>query len=240
MKHLVLPCNNRLQDQWSALYLKLACTLIDTYGLDGKAIVREGVRHYAYRAAECRRQELLAAGCKTNLETFFSNGFGLPCGERTVKEWIRHTEQELFVTVCACPYAQAWEARQEVGRMFCEEYYPALVHAGTNEKAQINLGYTMLNGRDNTCRLSIYLRPANVPASQRAQCFPAFDLTSSDPNPVPAYSPDFEAQKRWLYESFFSAAQDRGGDACTAAVRSAVKEYAAENEDAGFLAVMEE
>lgn len=163
MKHSVLVCNDHQQDQWSALYLKIACRLVDTYALDGKAIVREGVRRYACRMAEGRRQALLAANCKTNLETFFADGFGLPCGERTGKEWIRHTEQEMFVTVCTCPYAQAWDEREEVGRMFCEEYYPALVHAGTSEKAQINLGYTMLNGRDNTCRLSVYLRPANVP-----------------------------------------------------------------------------
>ena len=49
MKHSVLVCNDHQQDQWSALYLKIACRLVDTYALDGKAIVREGVRRYACR-----------------------------------------------------------------------------------------------------------------------------------------------------------------------------------------------
>ena len=63
MKHSVLVCNDHQQDQWSALYLKIACQLVDTYALDGKAIVREGVRRYACRMAEGRRQALLAANC---------------------------------------------------------------------------------------------------------------------------------------------------------------------------------
>lgn len=56
---------------------------------------------------------------------------------------------------------------------------------------------------------------------------------------TPAYLPDFEAQKRWLYKSFLSAAQERLGAECAAAVQAWAREYSAENDDAGFLKMME-
>ena len=154
MKHVVKACDNQAQDQWATLYLHMAQELVHRHTLEGKAIVREGIRKFAAKTAQERREALFAAGCKANLETFFSHGFGLPCGDRTQKEWIRHTEQELFVNIAACPYAECWNGEtHEIGRMFCEEFYPSLVHAGTSEKAQINLGHTVLDGRSDYCRL---------------------------------------------------------------------------------------
>lgn len=240
MTYMNKTCDNAAQDQWSALYLKMACVLTETYGVNGKGVVREGVCKYAAALAQERKNALLAAGMKTNLKTFFSCGFGLPCGDRAKHEWIRNTEQEMFVTIAACPYAECWKGdTHEIGRMFCEEYYHALVHEGTSEKAQINLGYTMLNGRDDSCRLSVYLRPANVPAPQRAQCFPGFDPECGDSAECLDYTPDYQRQKHTLVKSFLSAAEERMGADCVELVRSTVKAYGKETGDEDLLAALE-
>lgn len=240
MNHVVKPCDNRAQDQWAALYLQVARALAHRHGVEGRAVVREGVRKFAATLARERRAALLSAGCKANLETFFSCGFGLPCGDRTQKEWIRHTEQELFVNIAACPYAACWGGENhEIGRMFCEEFYPALVHAGTSEKAQINLGHTMLSGRDDYCRLSIYLRPANLPAAQRAECFPAFDPDAPAPGHALDYTPDFAREKLLLIDSFLCAAGERSGEKCAQTIRAAVRDYAERCGDGDVLKALE-
>lgn len=240
MMYVSKPCDNVAQDQWAALYLQMARALTEAYGVNGKGVVREGVRKFAAHMAEERKNALLAVGMKTNLKTFFSCGFGLPCGDRAKREWIRNTEQEMFVTVAACPYAECWKGENhEIGRMFCEEYYHALVHQGTSEKAQINLGYTMLNGRDDSCRLSVYLRPANVPAPQRAQCFPAFDPECGYTAESLDYMPDYQKQKRTLLKSFLAAAEERMGADCVETVRSAVNTYVQQTGDEAILTALE-
>ena len=230
MKHQVKLCDNAAQDLWAYLYFSVACALVDAYGMLGKGVVREAVRKFAAKTARGRRETLLAAGCKTNLETLFHDGFGFPCGDRSRREWIRHTEQETFVNVVACPYAQRWAERPAVGRMFCEEYYPVLVQEGASEKAQINLGYCMLNERDDSCRLSIYLRPANVPAPLRAQCFADFDPEAKR-LPTPDYTPDFEKARADLLESFIASAEERMDSECVELVRGAAKTYAESHDD---------
>jgi hypothetical protein len=230
MKHQVKLCNNAAQDSWADLYFSITCALVDTYEMLGKGVVREAVRKFAAKVGLARKETLLAAGCKTNLKTFFHDGFGFPCGDRSKREWIRHTEQETFVNVVSCPYAQRWMARPALGRMFCEEYYSVLVHEGTCEKAQINLGYTMLNDRNDYCRLSIYLRPANVPMSMRGQCFPEFDPEAKN-MPLPDYTPDFETAKVHLLQGFIASAEERMDDDCVNLVYSTARAYAQKHGD---------
>lgn len=237
--HTICPCDNQAQDQWAELYISLARALSDGYGFEGRGVIREAIRIYAAQTARERKAELLNTGCKTNLLTLFKAGFGFPCGDRCVKEWIRHTEQELFLNVIACPYADRWGGdNRELGRMFCEEYYPALVHEGTSEKAQINLGYCLLNGRDDSCRLSFYLRPANVPAEKRAECFPGFDLEHDADASVPSYAPDFDKQKERLLQAFLFAAESRMGTDCVQTVRTAADTCAESQEDEALMRML--
>lgn len=225
MKHEILECDNKEQDEWASLYLAMSKKLMEAYGIEGKAVIREGIRFFAAKMAQKRKEELLEAGCKTNLETFFDKGYGFMCGNRARKEWIRHTEQEVFINMISCPLADMWKEDHEIGRMFCEEYYPVLVHEGTSEKAQINLGYCMLNDRDDSCRLSIYLRPANVPEEKRAECFPDFDTMYSEKKETPVYIPDFKQQKELLTEAFAFAAEEKIGEEAAEIVRLAAEEY---------------
>ena len=238
--HAICLCDNHAQDLWAELYISLARSLSDGYGVEGRGAVREAIRIFATQAARERKVELLKIGCKTNLLTLFEAGFGFPCGDRCIKEWIRHTEQELFLNVITCPYAERWGGEdRELGRMFCEEYYPALVHEGTSAKAQINLGYCLLNGRDDSCRLSLYLRPANVPAEKRAECFPDFDLEHDADGSVPPYKPDFEKQKEVLLHAFLFAAKSRIGTDCAQTVVHAAATCAKNQKDESLMRILE-
>ncbi len=221
MKHAIKECDNRAQDAWAELYIRLAVLLNERFDLSGRAAIREAVRRYAREIGSSRRQELLAAGCPVNIETLFADGFGFPAGDRCRREWIRHTEEELFLNVASCPYADIWSAKDAaLGRMFCEEFYPVLLHSGTSERAQNDLGQTLLSGRDNICRISMYLRPANLSPSQRAEMFPSFDDSKHVSDPAPAYIPDYEKCKDLLRSCFLSAAQDMIGTEAVDAIRS--------------------
>ena len=240
MRHAVKLCDNTSQDQWASLYITIAKAIIAEYGLEGKGVIREGVRRYAAELAKERKCTLLESGYKTNLETFFTDGFGFPCGNRCRKEWIRNSEQELFLNVVQCPYADLWNKEDsEIGRMFCEEYYPVLVHEGTSEKAQINLGMCLLTGRDNICRHSLYLRPANVSAEKRAECFPAFDVCYTPPASFPVWTPDYNKMKVQLIEALKSAALDKLGQDCVNSLIKAVASYATHENDSFIAGLLE-
>lgn len=226
MRHQKVLCDNRLQDEWSGLYLAVAQALTHRFGLEGRAMVREGVRRYASALAAQRKKEILESGNRTNLATVFSCGFGLPCGERACREWIECGEEQLFLNIISCPHHDFWKERGagDLGIMFCEEYYPALVHGVTSEKAQINLGSTLMNGRDEICRLSFYLRPANLAPRQREECFPAHDLSGAQPEPLPSYAPEYAELKELLCRSLCQAALDLGGESAATAAEQAIQE----------------
>ncbi len=221
IKHAIKECDSRAQDSWAELYMKLAVLLNDRYALDGRSVIREAVRRYAREIGSARRQELLTAGCHVNIETLFAQGFGFPAGAHCRKEWIRHTEEELFLNVAACPYAAVWSRKDAaLGRMFCEEFYPVLLRSGTSEKAQNDLGQTLLSGRDNICRISMYLRPANLSGEQRAEAFPEFDAANDKPDRIPEYVVDYEGLKDILLSCFISAARDILGEDAVGAIKS--------------------
>jgi hypothetical protein len=227
MEYAIKSLDNQAQDQWSQLYLAMASVVVKRYGINGKSVVREGVRKYAAALAHIRKDELIRTGNKLNLKTVFANGFGFPCGDRACKEWIEHTEQTLFINIISCPYATYWTNQNayELGRMFCEEFYPVLVHETTSEKAQINLGNTIMSGFDDYCRLSIYLRPANLAPDQRAQCFAEFDISDTQPISEPSYTPDLELQKELLYTAFVQSGKEKLGADCVTLIKDAAQNY---------------
>ena len=226
MKHTIILCDNRLQDEWAEQYLSMAQILTQKFGIEGRAIVREGVRRYADALAQSRKKEILETGNVTNLETVFTCGFGFPCGERTSKEWIECSAEQFFINIITCPYHNYWANRGalDLGIMFCEEYYPILVHGSTSQRAQINLGNTLMNGRDDFCRLSCYLRPANLTPPERAECFSAHRLSGDKPKNIPPYVPDYTKFKELLYDAFCQAAGILQGDLGRAVLQQIVRE----------------
>lgn len=176
-RHKKIPCDNQAQDRWARFYLTAAEAVCRRFGLPGRAAVRDAVRMYGESLGRQRRSFLLENGRKPHLDNLFDNGGPLPCGERTEKEWIRSCPQEVFVNIGACPCAACWNAAHgaEIGKIFCEEFYPAYIFAAVSAKAQVNVGRELVNEGDTFCRISVYFRPANLPVEERGFYFDEFD-----------------------------------------------------------------
>ena len=215
MKGYKLLCDNQAQDRWADYYLTTAKGLGERFGMLGRAAVRDAIRMFAQLQGQHRRDFLVEHGYKPHLANLFGLGGPLPCGDRCIKEWIRVSPQEVFVNVAQCPYALRWNAagEPEVGKMFCEEYYPAYVHQAASEKAQINTGRELVNEGDTYCRLSVYLRPANLPEKQRGELFEEFDPSMGLPpkEACPLQPVDYNQWILELHTCFVTCAQQRLG-----------------------------
>lgn len=184
MRFHKIPCNDKEQALWAQYYIAVAKGLCDTFGVSGRAAVRDAIRMYADIMGKARLEFLMEHRQKPHLENLFFNGGPLPCGFGCTKEWIKTTPQEVFVNIVRCPYADCWNqaGESELGKMFCEEYYPAYIFAAASDKAQINIGRELVNEGDTYCRLSVYLRPANLSEASRGFFFEEFDCTYEKPD----------------------------------------------------------
>ena len=227
-RHEKIPCDNQAQDRWSYGYLAMAGALCEQFGLPGRAAVRDAVRLYGSVLGRRRREFLEKNGRKPHLANVFDHGGPLPCGERTDKEWVRTSAQEVFVNVSSCPCAACWNAAQgaETGKMFCEEFYPAYLFAAASPAAQVNVGRELVNEGDTFCRLSVYFRPANLPEEERGVYFEEFDPSHHVPRgPCPGDGFDYPESLSLLLDCFVRCAGERLGDRGAQCVRSAVRPW---------------
>jgi len=216
MKSNNISCNEKGQALWAGYYIAAAERLCSAFDVRGRAALRDAIRMYAAIKGEKRLEFLLAHGRKPNLRNLFCQGGPFPCGPGCVKEWIRVTSQEVFVNVANCPYADMWNGmgKSELGKIFCEEYYPAYISAAASDKAQINMGRILVNEGDTFCRLSIYLRPANLSEAQREFFFEEFDCSYEEPAaPFPDEPVNFKDDIRILHDCLVKCAALHVGNA---------------------------
>ena len=215
MKIRKIPCDSVSQEKWANFYCCVAKELIAQFGVQGRASVRDAIRMYARALGSKRRMLLLDSERKLHLKNIFENGGPLPCGEKTDKEWIRTTPQEVFVNVSACPYAACWRdaGDAEIGKMYCEEFYPEYVFSAASPNAQVNLGCMLTNDGDTFCRHSFYLRPTNLSAEERALYFAEFDPEYQVPDGTcPIDSVVYAERITLLMECFLHCAKERLGE----------------------------
>ena len=179
-----VACCDEKQDRFALVYMQIASELSKRFGMGGRGVVRDSIRGLAKEMGLKRRSFLIENGLKPNLKNLFTKGGPAPCGLRCDKEWIKVSAQEVFVNVSKCPYADVWnkEGEPEIGKMFCEEYYPEYVHWAASDKAQIDTARELVNEGDNFCRHSFYLRPANLDPKARQEIFEEFDLSYHYPD----------------------------------------------------------
>ncbi|MDR1732211.1 MAG: L-2-amino-thiazoline-4-carboxylic acid hydrolase [Synergistaceae bacterium] len=194
-------CSDEAQDRWSHLYRQIAESLEESFGMRGRAVLREGVRQYAALLGREKRAFLEKCGLKTSLKTAANLRGPFPVGVRTDKEWIEHTEQQLFVNIVRCPHAELWNQREKrhLGQLWCEEFYPAYFHSAIGDAVQINMTRVLTNPGDEHCRFSVYLRPANLDLPDRKRCFDGYDPDRKPVLEVPEPEIDFEQRRRLLF-----------------------------------------
>lgn len=228
MKIKKIPCDSVNQEKWAKFYLSVSKELIAQFGVQGRASVRDAIRMYARTLGNKRRMLLLDHNRKPNMKNIFENGGPLPCGENTDKEWIRTTSQEVFVNVSTCPYAACWcgAGDAEIGKMYCEEFYPEYIFSAASPKAQVNLGCMLTNDGDTFCRHSFYFRPTNLPVEERALYFEEFDPTYQTQNGTcPIDSVLYSERITLLMECFLHCAKERLGDDGSACVSGTAEPF---------------
>ena len=160
-------------DAWALLYSSIAKTLDQKFGAEGRSVLRRSIRGYAAERGNRRKAELCGNGLSLDLRNLISAGCDFPSDHRTEVEWIKIAPQELFANVAHCPLATLWanEGASDLGCIYCEEFYHAYFKSTLSNRVQVNLTQMMTHERDELCRISLYLRPANLDEAQRNICF---------------------------------------------------------------------
>lgn len=171
-----------MQDSYTLLYSTLGRALIDCFGLEGEAILREGTRAYGKDRGVSKRNQHLAAGYKVNMENLFTIGGDLPPDPRFKRELQRLNPEERVSHTLCCPMADVWNAagEKEIGRIYCEEFHYACYNSYGYGLTKVNLARTLTQD-DDYCSFSILLRPYSMPEDLRKFSFTQFDPTYTGP-----------------------------------------------------------
>lgn len=164
-----------LDDCWLKSYAHMAKSLIATFGIEGEAVLRRGIRNFGRDRGETLRREQLSLGMKINMYNLWTF-YDLPDDPRFVRNRIRLTEEERVSETLECPMAAMWikmEAK-ELGAIYCDEFHPAMF-AGYHPGIVTNLGETLTHDTDDHCHFALYLRPGNLKPEERIRTFPAYD-----------------------------------------------------------------
>lgn len=166
-----------LQDSWSAMYVILARSVMDTLGRAGEGVLRESIRRFGRDRGLTNRQHHLDNNIKINLKSISAIECDCPGDPRFRENLLRLDEQVHLADVITCPLADLWikYGEKDLGRIYCEEFYHAYFRAYCYDKAQVNLSKTLTHDGDNHCRFAVYFRPANLSEETRPKCFAEFD-----------------------------------------------------------------
>jgi hypothetical protein len=172
------------QDCWSAMYVILARSIINTFGRAGEGVLREAVRRFGRDIGEANRKYHLDNGIKINLENLYESGCACHKDPRFRENLMRLDEQVCLLDVITCPMADLWikYGEKKLGRIYCEEFYHACFRAYCCDKSEVNLSKTLTHDGDNHCRCAVYFRPANITAEMRPKCFAEFDPVYERPD----------------------------------------------------------
>jgi|GEM_PF-1251789 len=243
-----IPCDDRAQDKFAKLYIRLAMALDEEFDLNGCIVVRNAVKLYGKTLGGLRRNQLVAEDRKVNLKTMTKGGSPLPCGLRTDKEWLRVETQEMWVNVSTCPLAEVWKSEDacKLGEMYCEEFYNAYYKEAATDKCQVNLGQRITYWGENIyhrCRLSVYLRPANLNAEQRKAAFEEWDTSYKSKKEAVPEKYDYDAMTKLMYACMMRCAQEELGQECVEKMKKASLDCAKSVQDnslVGFICDMTE
>ena len=175
-----------LQDQYSIFYVVLVRQILNEWGFEGEAAVREGTRRFGTDRGLARRNRNLSLGVKINMKTLFSVCSDLPTDPRFRRYRRKLTEQERVSRTLVCPMAEMWDIynAREIGRIYCEEFHPACYMAYAYGYTRVNLSRTLTQDGDSYCSFNVVLRPEDVPDELKKVCFSEYDPEFKEPEGI--------------------------------------------------------
>ncbi|MDD4707227.1 MAG: L-2-amino-thiazoline-4-carboxylic acid hydrolase [Bacillota bacterium] len=173
-------------------------SLINEFGIDGEAAVREGLRRFGYDRGITNRNKHLAVGLKINMKNYFTYTRDLPGDPRFKRDRLTLTPQERISHTLKCPFADLSIKYnlKDIGRIYCEEFHKAGYSAYAYGYTQVNLAKTLTQDGDKYCSFSVILRPENLPDELKPVCFEEYD-----PEYVPPVFQDYRPSAKEGYNS---------------------------------------
>jgi len=223
-----------LQDSWSAMYVIMARSVMDTFGRAGEGVLRESIRRFGRDEGLTKRQHHLDNNIKINLKSLFTIGLDCPSDPRFRENLLRLDEQVRLLDVITCPIADLWikYGEKKLGRIYCEEFNHACVIAYCYDKAQVNISKTLTHDEDNHCRMAMYFRPANVSKELRPKCFveldPGCELNEESVLPNVDAKPGFASRWLKMYYYILEVAEERYGREGRCAIALGLQKLAAD------------
>lgn len=198
---------NNLEDHYCIMYAILGRTLMDDFGVDGEAILRQGTRYYGQNRGKIHRQKHLDAGMKINMYNLFTSGGDLPGDTRTFREAQRLNAEERVSHTLTCPMADIWKAYgcMDIGRIYCEEFHNACYSTYAYGYTKVNIAKTLTQEGDDYCSFNVVLRKADLPEMLQKVCFEECDPDYVPPEEVNLQTPGAKEGYRslWLRLYYF-------------------------------------
>lgn len=210
---------NNLEDHYCIMYAILGRTLMEDFGVDGEAILRQGTRYYGQNRGRLHRQRHLDAGLKINMYQLFTSGGDLPGDTRTFREAQRISAEERVSHTLTCPMADIWNAYgcMDIGRIYCEEFHYACYNTYAYGYTKVNIAKTLTQEGDEYCSFNVVLRKADLPEELQKVCFEECDPDYVPPEevnlPVPGAKEGYRSLYLRLYYFLLQVAVEMKGEA---------------------------
>lgn len=164
-----------LDDCWLKMYVHLARSITEEFGIEGEVALRQGIRNFGHDRGETLQKEQLKLGMKINMYNLWTY-YDLPGDNRFKRNKIRLNKEERISQTLVCPMANMWIEMdaKKLGAIYCDEFHPAMF-SGYNKHILTNLGETLTHDTDDHCHFALYLRPGNMTEEERKMAFEEYD-----------------------------------------------------------------
>ncbi len=122
--------------------------LIERYGEEGKALLREGCREFGLARGRSLRARVEELGLQPDLENFTAH-YNLPM-KRAWRAEREETATHRHSRISFCPFWKFWEQQgvADIGLIYCDEVDPAIREGYSNALKHENLQNPLRTGGD--------------------------------------------------------------------------------------------
>ncbi len=201
-------------DQYSRLFYFIAKAMLDEFGSEGDAVLRQAIRDYGHFRARWKRARHEVLGLPINLVTLMSYG-DMP-GDNLSSTGRVATPTYYRSTCTACSHARNWDSLsgRQIGRIYCEEVHGCLYGPSYADGITLEMPEFMTKG-DSVCTFILTM--------------PAADPRMPEPpsGPKPSLERSMARLQAIIYEYLAQAMLSHFPDQGEQVLRKALREFAA-------------
>jgi hypothetical protein len=130
------------------LYYYLATEVVDRYGEEGKALLRDAIRKFGYNRGERVRAEVEAMGLEPTMENEYLC-HDIPLGSKAFSAESSYEGDKRITKITKCTFGDTWKklGADEIGRIYCDVDFA--IWAGYNKDIRFQLEHNIFEGHDH-------------------------------------------------------------------------------------------